>query len=95
MVIVYSMYLFIDEKPFTILFGACGENFSFEIDVKTGFISKVNLDNDIYYQLINFFNIASSPENQFKPGWFFTDFNKHIPKTVNFNNIPKPQKIIM
>lgn len=91
----FDMFFFIDEKPFTLLFGARGENFSFEIKVKKGFKIEVNFDNDIYYNLIGFLNLEYSPGKPFKPAWFFIDFNKHIPNTANIYNIPRPQQIII
>lgn len=91
----FDVFFFIDEAPFILLFGARGKNFSFEIEVKKGFRIEVHFDKDIYYKLIDFLKIKSSSKTPFNPGRFFVDFNKHIPKTANVNNIPKPQQIIV
>jgi len=90
----FDVFFFADERPFTLLFGLRGENFSFKIEVQKGFIIKVSFDKDTYYKLIDFLKITSSSKNPFTPKSFLIDFNKHIPKTANVNNIPKPQEIL-
>jgi len=90
----FDIFFFIDEKPFILLFGAKGANFSFEIEVKNGFIIETNLDRVTYKKLIEFLAIEYAKGNPFSTFKFFEDFNTKIPNIAKKSNIAKPQHII-
>jgi len=91
----FDVFFFIDENPFILLFGAKGANFSFEIEVKNGFIIKPEFEEEIYYKLIEFLGVKSNKGNPFKPFNFFLDFNNKIPSTINASNKAKPHETIV
>jgi hypothetical protein len=84
----------IDSKPFILIFGAKGKNFSFEYEVKPGFYVDPILNNDEYNKLCEILELKYDPNNHFKITGFLSDFNKCIPAFAESKNIPKPQEII-
>jgi hypothetical protein len=90
---LFDILFFIDESPFILLFGVKSENFSFELEVKNGFIISTKLDNLTYKELCRVLGLTYNPNSVFKPEDFFVDFNRKIPATANTNNQPAPHDI--
>ncbi len=75
----FDVFFFIDGSPYILLFGVKAENFSFEIEVKNGFVIDPRLDTEDYKKLCQVLGLKFDPDNPFNPWNFFAEFNKHIP----------------
>ena len=82
---LFDVFFFIDESPFILLFGAKGEAFSFEMEVKAGFNIDPTLDSDTYKQLCRILGLKYDPNNPFSPKEFFTQFNQNVPHGASIN----------
>lgn len=92
--VTFSVFFFIDESPFVLLFGAKEHNFSFELKVHRGFNVEPHLDNATYKQLCEALELRYDPDNPFSPSSFLTDFNHHIPPVAYPLHKAKPHEII-
>ena len=90
---LFDVFFFIDESPFVLLFGAKGEAFSFEMEVKEGFNISPKLDNQTYRDLCRILGLKYDPNNPFSPKEFFEQFNKHIPPSASKTSEAEPQHI--
>jgi hypothetical protein len=90
----FDIFFFKDENPFILLFGAKGGNFSFEMEVKSGFIIETKIDKKAYRKLINFLGIEYLERDPFSTFKFFENFNLNIPNKLNISNIAKPHEVI-
>ncbi len=94
--VVFDVIFFTDSNPYSLLFGARGHNFSFEISVEKGFLINENkLPKEVYSRLAKVLGLKYDPNNKFRPIFFFEDFNKSIPSSAHPRNIPKPHEIAM
>ncbi|MDC5459202.1 DUF6037 family protein [Acinetobacter baumannii] len=92
--VVFDVIFFTDGDPYSLLFGACGHNFSFEIPVEKGFLINVNqLPKEVYNKLTKVLGLKYDPNNKFRPIFFFEDFNKAIPSSAHPRNVPKPHEV--
>jgi len=92
--ITFSVFFFIDESPFVLLFGVKGHNFSFELKVYRGFNVDTHLDNATHKQLCEALELRYNPNNPFSPSSFLTDFNQHIPPVAHPKQKAKPYEVI-
>ena len=67
---VFNVFLFIDSSPFILLFGARGQNFSFELEVKAGFTIDPQIDREAYRQLCRILDLEYDPTQPFSPRKF-------------------------
>ncbi|WP_213066116.1 DUF6037 family protein [Acinetobacter seifertii] len=92
--VVFDVIFFTDAVPYSLLFGACGHNFSFEIPVEKGFfINENQLPKEVYNKLTKVLGLKYDPNNKFRPIFFFEDFNKAIPSSAHPRNVPKPNEV--
>ena len=92
---LFDVFFFIDESPFVLLFGAKGEAFSFEMEVKKGFYIFPKLDNQTYRDLCRILGLKYDPNNPFSPKGFFEQFNKCIPQKASKRSEAEPQHIAL
>ncbi|MCP5007235.1 MAG: rloe protein [Planctomycetes bacterium] len=90
---LFDVFFLIDESPFILLFGAKGETFSFEMEVKAGFQINPTLDKETYKELCRVLGLEYDPDNPFSPKGFFEQFNNNIPKNASANSKAEPQDI--
>ncbi|ELA6781486.1 hypothetical protein RB979_003740 [Vibrio alginolyticus] len=90
---VFDVFFFIDSSPYILLFGVKAENFSFELEVKNGFVIGTNLDNDTYKELCRILGLEYDPNRPFSTWNFFNEFNGKIPQQAIKNNVVSPQDI--
>ncbi|MGG1658381.1 DUF6037 family protein [Brevibacillus sp. NRS-1366] len=90
---VFDVFFFVDERPFTLMFGAKGLNFYFEVPVKNGFDIDPILDNNVYNTLCKILGLKYDPNQKFSPRIFFQEFDKKIPHNVSAQNVPKPHHV--
>jgi hypothetical protein len=90
---VFDVFFFIDENPFILLFGAKGEAFSFEMEVRAGFQINPQLDSTTYKELCKVLGLEFDPDNPFSPKGFFDQFNQKIPHKANISSKAEPQDI--
>lgn len=90
---LFDIIFFIDENPFILLFGAKGERFSFEMEVRYGFQINPQLDNTTYKELCRVLNLRFDPDNPFSPKGFFKQFNQAIPEKAKTDSKAEPQDI--
>ena len=88
----FDVFFFIDEIPFKLMFGVKAKNFYFEVDVHKGFIIDPNIG-DKYLRLCEALGLKFNPNSPFKTVYFFSEFNKTIPKTIENNNYPRTNEI--
>ena len=89
----FDVFFFIDSSPYLLLFGVKAENFSFELDVQSGFVIDTKIDNDVYKRLCKILGLKFDPERPFSTWHFFKEFNSKIPLIANASNSVKPQDI--
>ena len=90
---LFDVFFFIDEKPYVLLFGAKGENFSFEVIVSCKFEIEIYLDNTTYYGLCRVLQLRYNPDNRFSTRGFFEEFNQATPSKAKVTSIPEPHEI--
>lgn len=90
---VFDVFFFIDETPYTLMLGAKGQNFYFEVPVKQGFIIESTLDNNVYTDLCKILGLKFDPDRPFSPKIFFGELDKNIPHSVGNQNVPKPHHV--
>lgn len=82
--VVFDVIFFTDGNPYSLLFGARGHNFGFEIPVEKGFLINENqLPKEVYNKLTKVLGLKYDPNNKFRPIFFFEDFNKSIPSSAH------------
>lgn len=91
----FDIFFFIDSKPNILLFGACGGNFSFEIDVDESFSINPNLPKETYKKLCALLCLKFDPSNRFSPAAFFFEFDQLLPKGASTTQIARPEEIIV
>ncbi|BCK11807.1 MULTISPECIES: DUF6037 family protein [Vibrio] len=90
---VFDVFFFIDSSNFLLLFGAKGENFSFEIPMERGFQISTHLDTPVYRELCRVLGLKYDPENPFSPSKFFVDFNRRIPDKAYLRQKAEPHEV--
>ncbi|WP_338018908.1 DUF6037 family protein [Brevibacillus agri] len=88
----FDVFFFTDETPFKLMFGVKALSFYFELNVNNGFVIDTNIG-DKYTQLRKILGLQYNPNNPFKTFYFFSEFDKKIPKHANVNNKPEPSDI--
>lgn len=77
--VTFDVFFFTDESPFILLFGVRIKNFSFVVEVQSGFLINDKLPRETYKKLCEILGIKYDPLNKFSPFVFFNEFNKAIP----------------
>lgn len=90
----FEAIFFTDQVPFSLLFGAIGTGFSFELNVKIGYDINCSLSNDKYYQLRKVLGIPKGMNNPFKVSDFVNEFKSRIPNKVTNSGKVMPQDVI-
>ncbi len=91
--VVFDVLFFVDESPYSLIFGAKGKNLCFELKVLPGYRISPILNNDTYKALCKILNLKQDKNNPFSPAAFFNEFNTKIPQYTNINNRPKPHEV--
>lgn len=89
----FDVFFFIDGSPFLLLFGVKAENFSFEIEVKQGFVIDHKLDKETYKRLCEVLGLEYDPERPFSPWNFFSEFNGKVPALASPEQKAKPHDV--
>lgn len=89
----FDVFFFIDSSPYLFLFGMKAENFSFEIEVKHGFVIDHTLDKETYKRLCEVLGLKYDPERPFSPWNFFSEFNGKIPDKALTAQVAKPHDV--
>ncbi|TNI11214.1 DUF6037 family protein [Aeromonas veronii] len=90
---LFDVFFFIDNSPFILLFGAKGEAFSFDVEVKAGFNIDPTIDSDTYKELCKVLGLEYDPNHPFSPKGFFVQFNQNVPHTASVNAKAEPHEI--
>jgi hypothetical protein len=90
---VFDVFFFIDSSPFILLFGARGQNFSFELEIKAGFTIDTQMEPVTYRQLCRILDLEYDPTQPFSPRKFFGEFDTKIPHKASIDLIAKPHDI--
>lgn len=93
--IVFDVFFFIDETPFSLLFGAKQFNIAFELSVQPGFIVNSYLPDEVYKALVRALGLTYDPDHPFSTGSFLADFAKHIPTSISGLSKPEPHDIAL
>jgi len=78
----FDVLFFIDESPFTLMFGARGYNVAFQVPVGHGFEINPRLDKEDYKRLCDALGLVYNPANPFSVKAFFDAFSHRIPSSV-------------
>lgn len=89
----FDVFFFIDETPFSLLFGAKQFNIAFELLVQPGFAVDCYLPDEIYKALCKALGLTYDPNNPFSTRAFLTDFERHIPSSSSGLQRPTPHDI--
>ncbi|MGY8871623.1 MAG: DUF6037 family protein [Pseudomonadales bacterium] len=89
----FDVFFFIDSSPYLLLFGVKAESFSFELEVKNGFVIETKIDNDIYKKLCKVLGLEFDPARPFSTWDFFKEFNSKIPLKAKTSHPVRPQDI--
>lgn len=90
---VFDVFFFIDSSPYLLLFGVKAKNFSFELEVKQGFMIDHQLDSETYKRLCEALELEYNPDRPFSPYNFFSHFNKQIPTHASMQQKAKPHDL--
>jgi len=87
--VTFDVFFFIDESPFSLLFGAKQFNIAFELQVLPGFSVECYLPEEVYKALCKALGLTYDPNNHFSTRAFLSDFESHIPSSAF--GLPKPE----
>lgn len=90
---LFDILFFIVENSYVLLFGAKGENFSFEITVSDSFEIEPYIESETYSGLCRVLRLRYNPDNRFSTRGFFEEFNQAIPRRARVTSIPEPHEI--
>jgi hypothetical protein len=91
----FDVFFFIDEKPFSLLFGAKQFNIVFELPVLPGFAVDCYLSDETYKALCKALGLTYDPDNPFSTRAFLSDFETHILSSVSRVSIPRPHDLVI
>lgn len=91
--VTFDVFFFIDETPFSLLFGAKQFNIAFELPVLPGFAVDCFLPDEIYRALCKALGLSYDPNKPFSTKSFLSDFNLHIPHSTSGLPEPEPHEV--
>lgn len=91
--VVFDVVFFIDERPFSLLFGAKQFNIVFELPVLPGFLVDCYFPSETYKALCSALGLTYDPGNPFSTSSFLSDFNLQIPSSMVGLSEPKPHEL--
>lgn len=91
--VTFDVFFFIDETPFSLLFGAKQFNLAFELQVLPGFSVESYLPDEIYKALCKALGLVYDAAHPFSTRAFLSDFERHIPAVVFSLSKPEPHDI--
>lgn len=91
--VTFDVIFFIDENPFSLLFGAKKHNLVFELTVERGFSVTCELPNAIYKALCKALELVYDPNNRFSVTAFLKSFASHIPQAFSINLSVAPHDV--
>ncbi len=89
----FDVFFFIDDSPYTLLFGVRAHNLAFEIAVRDGFIADTRIDEHSYKRLCGALELRFDPSNTFSPRAFLQEFDKNIPASLPPDHEPRPHEL--
>ena len=92
--VVFDVYFFVDEKPFSLLFGAKAHNVVFELAVRQGFEVDTSMSKPDYRALCKALGLEFDPANPFSPRAFLESFSKAVPAKVPPGGVAKPHDVL-
>ncbi|MEY4561773.1 MAG: hypothetical protein RLZZ618_1050 [Pseudomonadota bacterium] len=92
--VVFAVYLFIDESPFMLLFGAHAHNVAFEVAVRQGFEADTRIAPAQYKALCEALGLHYDPANPFSPRAFLIAFGREIPAKLPPDSAPRPHELV-
>lgn len=93
--VVFDVFFFIDETPFSLLFGAKQFNIVFELSVQPGFQVDSYLTNEVFRALVKALGLTRDPNHPFSTGSFLADFANHIPTSTSGLSKPEPHDVAL
>lgn len=91
--VTFDVFFFIDEAPFSLLFGAKQFNIAFELEVLPGFSVECYLSKETYKALCKALGLTYDPNTPFSIKSFLNDFNVHIPNSTSGLSEPEPHEV--
>ena len=86
---LFDILFFIVENSYVLLFGAKGENFSFEIKVSDSFEIEPYIESETYSGLCRVLRLRYNPDNRFSTRGFFVGLTFHTSfRAANINTNP-------
>ncbi len=89
----FDVFFFIDEAPFSLLFGARAHNLAFELTVRQGFEVDTRIPNEQYTLLCRALELHFDPANRFSPKAFLLDFGAALPASLPPDAEPRPHEL--
>lgn len=91
--VTFDVFFFIDENPFSLLFGVKKHNLAFELRVEQGFVVTCELPKETYKALCKALGLTYDPNNKFSVTAFLKDFEKFIPAAFDSRLSAEPHDI--
>lgn len=91
--VTFDVLFLIDETPFSLMFGAKGNNVSFEFKVGPGFTVTPIIPNEVYRALCRALGLTFDRENPFRISRFLEDFSANVPNLLGTKTKAKPQDV--
>ncbi len=91
--VVFNVIFLIDEKPFSLMFGAKGHNVAFEFSVGTGFNVDPVIPKEQYRALCQALGLTYDRANPFSIKSFLEAFSNQIPGLVGSRQMVRPHEI--
>jgi Family of unknown function (DUF6037) len=89
----FDVFFFIDETPFSLLFGARAHNLAFEMAVREGFAVDTRIAPEQYKLLCKALDLQFDPANPFSPRAFLVDFGAALPAALPPDTEPHPHEL--
>ena len=88
----FDVFFFADMKPYELMFGLVGGQWSFSVKVLEGYRVNTWLGDD-YYGLCKALDLEHDPNNTFRPVDFFKDLNLKVPSEISRDSEVEPQDV--
>ncbi|WP_257014593.1 DUF6037 family protein [Variovorax sp. YR752] len=89
----FDVFLFTDEMPWCLLFGAKAYNFAFSVPVHRGYDADPGLAQADYRRLCEVLGLKFDPNNKFSPKAFLEEFGRALPATLPNQAEVRPQDV--
>jgi len=91
----FYVFLFTDDTPWCLMFGAKAYNFAFSVPVHRGYDADPSLAQADHRRLCEVLGLKYDPKNRFSPRAFLEEFDRALPATLPTQSEVKPHDIAL